>query len=226
MNKVVLFGTEAWAKLCHFYLAHDSSYEVVAFTVDQKYIKEDTFCGLPVVPFEAVENMYPPAEYKMMIAILAKKVNKVRAEKYYQAKTKGYELINYISSKAIVWPDMIVGDNCFIGEGAVCRPFLTIGNDVIIMGGTSLGHDSEIKDHCFIAPRATILGAVTIEPYCIIGGNSIILDGVKVAQECIIGAGSVIHENTKEQQVFRVTPPTLLPLPSDRMGNLIFRRQE
>lgn len=224
MSKIVIFGTEAWGKLSHFYFTHDSQHEVVAFTVDRKYIKADTFCNLPVVPFDEVESLYPPAEYKMFITVLAKKVNKIRTEKYQQAKAMGYELVNYISSKAITWPDMVIGDNCFIGEGAVCRPFLTIGNNVIVMGGVSLGHDSVIQDNCFIAPRATVLGGVTIGHNSILGANSSVLDAVTIAPECIIGAGSVIHENTKEKQVYRTTPPTLLSLNSEQFSNILFRR--
>lgn len=225
MERVVIFGTSAAAILSHFSLTHDSPYEVAAFTVDRNYMKEQELRGLPVVPFEEVESIYPPGDYKMLVAVFASRVNKTRAEKYQQAKTKGYELISYISSTAITWPGLVVGDNCFIGEGSICRPFLKIGNNAMIMAGTFLGHDSVIKDHCFIASRAVLLGGVTVEPYCCLGANSTILDGVTVARACVIGAGAVIHENTQEKGVYRVNPPTRLPLPSDKLENLLFARR-
>jgi sugar O-acyltransferase (sialic acid O-acetyltransferase NeuD family) len=225
MEKAVIFGTSAGAKSNYFYLAHDSPYQVVAFTVDRSYIKEETLSGLPVVPFEDIESAYPPDGHKMLVAVLASRVNKTRAEKYCQAKAKGYTLISYISSKAITWPDLIVGDNCSIGAGSMCGPSVKIGNDVMINPGACLGHDVVIKDHCFIASRTVILGAATVEPYCVLGANSTILDGVTVARECVIGAGAVIHENTKERGVYRVNPPALLPLPSDKLENILFRRQ-
>ncbi len=225
MEKIVIVGTSAGAVLCHFLLTHDSPYQVVAFAVDKKYIKENELCGLPVAPFEEVESIYPPGEYKMHVAILASRVNKTRAEKYQQAKEKGYELITYISSKAITWPDLVIGDNCFISEACDCRPFLKIGNDVIVMAGASLGHDAVIKDHCFIGARAVLLGAVTLEPYTCIGANATILDAVTIAKGCVIGAGAVIHENTQEKGVYRVNPPSLLPLSSDKLENILFARQ-
>jgi carbonic anhydrase/acetyltransferase-like protein (isoleucine patch superfamily) len=107
----------------------------------------------------------------------------------------------------------------------ICRPFLEIGNDVIVMPGAVLGHFSTIKDHCFIASRATLLGKVTVEPYCVIGANSVILDTVKIARECIIGAGAVINENTEEKGIYRVPSPAKLPLSSDKLGNLLFTRR-
>jgi len=225
MEKVVIFGTSSAAVLSHFSLTHDSPYEVAAFTVDGSYIKQDLLAGRPVVPFEEVESRYPPDDYKMLVAIYASRVNKTRAQKYEQAKAKHYRMISYVSSKAITWPGLAVAENCFIGEGVICRPFLTLGNDVFVMAGAFLGHDSAIKDHCFIAARAVVLGAVTVEPYCSLGANSTILDGVTVARECVIGAGAVIHENTKERGVYRSNPPTLLPLTSDRLGHVLFRRQ-
>jgi sugar O-acyltransferase (sialic acid O-acetyltransferase NeuD family) len=224
MKKIVLFGTSAGAKLAHFTLSHDPSYEVVAFTVNRVYIKEEKFCGLPVVPFEEVETIYPPDNYMMLIAIYANGVNKTRAEKYYQAKEKGYTLISYVHPQAIVAPDLVMGDNCIISEGVICRPFLTIGNDVIIMPGATIGHDTIIKDHCFIGNEAVVMGKVNMEPFCFIGPNATILEEVTLGAECLIGGGAVIQANVKEKEVYKAAAPTLLALASDRLAKIIFRR--
>jgi sugar O-acyltransferase (sialic acid O-acetyltransferase NeuD family) len=226
MEKVVIFGTSSGAVLAHFYLTHDSPYEVAGFTVDRAYIKEKTLCGLPVVPFEDIESTFPPDRFKMLVAVLASRVNMTRAEKYAQAKARGYRFISYVSSRAGTWPDLEVGENSFIGEFSVCRPFLKIGDNVMIMAATFLGHNTTIMDHCFIAARAVLMGAVTLEPYCCVGANATILDGVKVARECVIGAGAVIHEDTQEKGVYRTAPPTLLPLPSHKMSHMLFRSRD
>ena len=59
MEKVVVFGNGRTASHTYFYLTHDSPYEVAAFTVDREYIEEETLFGLPVVPFEDIESIYP-----------------------------------------------------------------------------------------------------------------------------------------------------------------------
>jgi len=225
MKKTILFGASESARQCHFDFTHDSPHEIVAFTVDGKYIQSPELCGLPVVPFEDIEKHYPPSEFNMFIAMYSNNVNKTRAEKYEQAKAKGYELINFISPKSITWEGMILGDNCYISEGVILKPFAKIGNNVMIMPGALIGHFSVIKEHCFIGSRAVVLGAVTVEPYCVIGPNSTILDKTTIETECIIGAGCVIHENTKQQGVYRANPPVLLPLPSNRMAKLLSRRR-
>jgi sugar O-acyltransferase (sialic acid O-acetyltransferase NeuD family) len=202
MAKVVLFGNGQMTSMIHFYFTHDSPFEVAAFTVDAEHIKEKTLLGLPVVPFEDLERAYPPGEFDMSIPISYRNVNQLRAEKYQLAKAKGYRLINYISSKAITWPGLVIGDNCTILEGCVVQPFAQIGSNVIMGCNSLVGHDCVIGDHCFLAPGAVTLGYVRVGQYCFLGANSTIRDGITVANECVIGAGVTISRNTEEKQVY------------------------
>ena len=103
MKKTVLFGTGAQARDAHHLVSHDSPYEVAAFTVDREHIQEETLLGLPVVPFEDVESVYPSAEFEMHIAVGYVMLNKLRADRFYQAKEKGYRLISIVSSNATIW---------------------------------------------------------------------------------------------------------------------------
>jgi sugar O-acyltransferase (sialic acid O-acetyltransferase NeuD family) len=223
--KVVIFGTTEMATMSHFYLTHDSPYEVAAFTVDRDFMKEETLFGLPVVPFEDIESLYPPGDYKMFVAILFGRVNKTRAEKYFQAKAKGYDLISYVSSKAITWPGLAVGDNCFISPGSVVDPFVTIGNDVII-AGSLIGHHCTVKDHCFLATHSVLLGRAIIEPYCFLGANSTIRHNIVIGRECIIGAGATITKSTRERAVYIDKPAELLPRPSNELSKWLTWNQE
>lgn len=203
MKKVVIFGTGDIAQVVHYYLTHDSNYEIVAFTVDEDYLKEKQLFNLPVVPFEEVERYYPPEEFAMFIAIGYKQVNKLRAQKYYSAKKSGYRLISYVSPKSIVWGNVEVGDNCFVFENQTIQPFVKIGDNVIIWSGNHIGHHSVIGDHCFITSHVVISGNVKIEPYCFLGVNATIRDGITIARECVIGAGAIILKNTTEKGVYR-----------------------
>jgi len=219
MDKIVVFGNNEMASVTYMYLSHDSSFEVAAFTVDRKYIKEDTLHGRPVVSFEDVESIYPPSEYQMILALGFRNVNRFRAEKYSQAKAKGYQLISYVSSKATIGPEVVVGDNCFIYENSVIGPFAKIGNDVIIGVGSLIGHHSVIKEHCFVGPHVVALGSTTIEPNCVIGANSTIRDGgIIIARENIIGAGALINQNTRERGVYIGSPAKLAPKNSNELS--------
>ena len=101
MKKVVLFGNQAIARTTYYDLCAYSEYEVAGFTVDQDYICTDTLLGLSVVPFEDIADVFPPSDYVMMIAIGYVGVNKLRAERYDQAKALGYQFVNFISPKTV-----------------------------------------------------------------------------------------------------------------------------
>ena len=193
---VVIFGTGDIGQLAHAYLSHDSPYTIVAFCADGDLIREPKLLGLPVVPFESIETMFPPTGYAMFIALSYRKVNAVRAEKYHAAKAKGYELVSYVSTKSAVWDGTPIGDNCFIFEQQTIQPFVTIGNDVTVWSGNHIGHHCVIGDHVFIASHVCLAGHVTVEPYAFLGINSAIRDGVTIARGTVVGAGATIMKDT------------------------------
>lgn len=217
MKQIVLFGDGQIAELAHFFLSHDSAHEVVAFTVDGAHIKATTMRDLPIVPFEEVQTRYPPDEFSLFISVGYSRVNKLRESKYEAAKSLGYALITYISSRATIWPGADIGDNCFIHENVVVQPFAKIGNSVIVWSGGHIGHHSAIEDHCFLAPHVVVSGNVTVGANCFLGADATIRDGITIARECVIGAGSLIMKDTNPREVYVGQRAQLLPTPSDRL---------
>lgn len=220
-KRVIVFGNSTLSSLNHFYLTYDSPHKVVAFTVDSAYMTGASFNGLPIVPFEDLESTYPPTEYELSILLGYRNVNQLRAQKYDQAKIKGYNLINYISSRAVIWQNVTLGDNCYIYENAILQPFASIGNDVILGPGSLIGHHSTIKDHCFIAARTTLLGCVTVEPYCVLGANATITDSTTVGRESIIGSSALINRDVEERSVYISSGAQLLPKPSNELRRVL-----
>lgn len=217
MAEVVLFGTGHEAMVAHYYFTCDTDHHVAGFTVDADRLQEATFLDLPVVPFEEVAAVFPPSTYKMHIPIAYTRVNKLRAEKYEAAKAMCYDLVTYISSKATVWPDLQIGDNCFVAEKVVIQPYARIGNDVVINPGSHVGHHTHVKDHCFVSVNVTILGGVTVEPYCMFGGNATVRNLITVARESVIGAGALVLRDTQERGVYVGSAARLLPTPSNTL---------
>ncbi len=92
MAKVIIFGVLDTAELAHYYLEHDSEHEVVAFSVNREYIQEESFRGLPLVAFEDVETIFPPAEYSFFAPMTGRNMNRNREAIYNEVKAKGYNL--------------------------------------------------------------------------------------------------------------------------------------
>lgn len=216
MAKVVIFGAGQIAEIAHFYLTNDSEHEVVAFTVDREYLTQNKFHNLPVVAYEDIADMYPSEKFDMFIPISYKKVNKIRAEKFADVKSKGYKCISYISSKATYY-NTPVGENCFIFENNVIQPFSKIGDNCIIWSGNHIGHHSVIKDHCFIASHVVVSGNVVIGKKSFLGVNSTIADNVNIGESNVIGSGAVIFKDTQDNSVYSPSETEKSRVPSNRL---------
>jgi sugar O-acyltransferase (sialic acid O-acetyltransferase NeuD family) len=201
-KRLVIFGSGDIAQLAYYYFSTDSNYEVVAFTVDAAYMTETVFCGLPVVPFEGVAQNYSPDGCDFFVALSYSKLNAVRKEKYLAAKTLGYRLASFISSRATVLNEGRVGENCFIFEDNTIQPFVTIGNNVTLWSGNHIGHHSTIKDHCFIASHVVVSGGVEIGEQCFIGVNATLRDHIKIGERCVIGAGALLLADAEAEGVY------------------------
>ncbi len=217
MAKLVLFGTAEMAELAHYYFSRDGQHEVVGFTVDRPFLDRESFHGLPVVDFAQVQETFPPDSHLMFVAVSYSETNKLRARKYFEAKSKGYRLASYFSPKATIFDNVRFGDNCFVFEDNTVQPFVRIGNNVTLWSGNHIGHHSWIGDHCFVASHAVISGGVRIEPYCFVGVNATIRDHVVIAEECVIGAAALILKDTKPREVYLGNAAQLFRLRSDQL---------
>ncbi len=202
MKNLVLFGTGQIAELAHYYFSKDSDYRVVAFTVDSKFIEGDLYLGLPVLPFETVEQNFSPENNDLFVAVSYAKMNRVRREKFAAAREKGYSLPSYVSSRACVFDNVVYGDNCFILENNVIQPFVKIGANCTLWSGNHIGHHSVIEDNVFIASHVVISGGVTVGQGCFLGVNSTLRDHITLGEETVVGAGALILSNTEPHSVY------------------------
>lgn len=194
-EKLILFGDSAFAEIAYEYFTHDSSYEVVAFTVNKEYLKRESLFGLPVVAFEDIQKYYSPSSHSMHIALIYNQLNRIRMRVYDEAKQKGYTLANYISSRAFVWSNVTMGDNVFIFEDNTVQPFVKMGSNIVLWSGNHIGHHSEIESHNFISSHVVISGFCKIGSSCFLGVNATIGNNTDIGRDSFIGAGTLITQS-------------------------------
>ena len=219
-KELVIFGNGQVAQVACYMFRHDGSHVPAAFTVDRSFITSPELMDLPVVPLDDVVSRFPPGEYDAFVAVSYAQVNRLRAAKVAAMKSLGYRLPSYISPRATTFPDLAVGENCLILEDNIIQPFSVIGNNVVMWGGSHLGHHSRIGDNCFIAPHVAISGAVEIGEFSFIGINATIRDNIKIGKANVIGAGCVILADTQDLQVFVAKSSETLPMPSSRLRHI------
>ena len=194
--KAIIYGVGDFAEHVAYVLENDSKYEITGFCVDQEFIhSKNEFYGLPLVAFETVEDVYNPKEYEMFIAVGD---NQIRTQKFHQAIEKGYNLLSYISSKSITWDNLAYGKNVFVTEPSTILPFVTIGDNCILIGSW-VGHHSKIGRNNLLS-CCVLAGSVTIGDNCILGLNSTVKQHVTIGNNNIVGMGSIIQRDTKDNE--------------------------
>jgi len=205
MAKVVIFGTGDLAIQAHYYFENDSPHEIVGFTVSDDQVKSEHFLGLPLVEFSTVEKSFDPAEFHIFVAMSGRRMNRDRAQFYWEAKQKGYGLVSYVSSKAILC-DNQVGENCFILENTNIQPFVTIGNNVTIWCASHIGHHTNISDHVFISSMVGLSGRCSISDNCYLSGKSGVDSNVALAEGTLVGLGSIVTRDTEPWGIYTGNP--------------------
>ena len=206
MEKIVIVGDGETAELAYEYFTHDSPHEVVAFSVERAYAEKERLFDLPVVHFEELEKLYDPAAHKAFVAISYTQLNRVRERLFRETKRKGYECVSYVSSKAFVWRNVVVGENCFILENNVLQYAVRVGDNVVLWSGNHIGHQTVISDNVFISSHVVVSGYCEVGEHCFLGVNSSIANNIKIARDCLIGMGAVVHKDTEERKVYVGNP--------------------
>lgn len=221
MNKrLVIFGLAEQAQLAHYFFSHDSEFEVVAFTADRAYTCTESYCDLPVVPFDEVVSKFSPKTHSFFVALGYSRVNQLRKEKYFSAKDLGYQMASYISSRATLLNDGHIGENCFLLEDNTIQPFVQIGNNVTLWSGNHIGHHSIIGDHCFLTSHVVVSGGVNIGDSCFLGVNSTLRDHITIGEKCVIGAGALILEDAAPEGVYIGSASERAKVPSTRLRSI------
>jgi sugar O-acyltransferase (sialic acid O-acetyltransferase NeuD family) len=203
-KKLVIVGDSAFAEVAYECFTHDSAYEVVGFTVEAAYLKKPTLFGLPVVPFERLEEFFPAGEVEFFAALVYTQLNRVRARLYSEAKARGYRPASYISSRAFVWHNVQLGEHVFVFEDNTLQPFVVIGSNVVLWSGNHVGHHSKVSDHVFVSSHVVISGFCEIGEYCFLGVNATIANNVRIAKDNWIGLGVTLWRHTEENEVYKI----------------------
>lgn len=211
-KKLVLIGDGELAEIAYEYFTYDSEYEVCGFSVEEEYLNQKELYNKPVVALETLEELFPIEEYEVFVAIPASQLNKLRKRLYDLVKAKGYVCATYISSKAFVWRNVKIGDNCFIFENNTVQPFVEIGNNVILWSGNHIGHRTVIEDNCFLSSHVVVSGYCRIGSSSFLGVNSTFNDNVTLASDCIVASGALVHKSMIDNnKVYFGSPAKAMP---------------
>ena len=203
---LVLIGDGEFAEIAYEYFTHDSPHEVVAFAVERPFLTRSDLFGLPVVPLDELVARFPVATHGAFVAVTNTHLNRVRARLMQATSSLGYDLVSYVSTRAFVWHNVVVGSNCFVFENNVLQYHVVLEDGVILWSGNHVGHRSRIRKHTFMTSHVVVSGYCDIGENCFLGVNASIADHTTIAHDCVIGMGAVITRGTEPGKVYVGNP--------------------
>lgn len=196
-KKVIIYGNNILSEMLYHDSMHHSDFVIAGFTVDQEYLSDDTFMGLPQVSFDIVTEIYPPDLFDM-IAVRGGYTNmRSRKAMYLRAKEKGYVLRNYISPTCDITPTIKMGDNNLILGQTHIGVEGSLGSNNVIRQQAYLGHGFSIEDNSVIGVGCNIGGDSKIEDTCYLGIGATVVNNTRIGKESLVGAGSVVIRHTE-----------------------------
>jgi sugar O-acyltransferase (sialic acid O-acetyltransferase NeuD family) len=206
-RRLVIVGDSAFAEVAYECFTRDSDYEVAGFAVEAAYHKRETLFGVPVVPFEQIGDRFPPSEHDVYAALVYTQLNRLRTRLYHAARDKGYGAASYVSTRAFVWPNVALGEHCFVFEDNTLQPFVRIGSNVVLWSGNHVGHHSVVEDNCFIASQVVISGFCTIGRNTFMGVNATLGNNVTIGEDTWIGPGVTLSRSTPPNGLYKIDEP-------------------
>ena len=197
-RKLIIVGAGETAQIAYEYFTHDSPHTVAAFAVEGAHVTKRELYGLPVIALETLVDSHPSDAFGAYVAISYTGLNRLRRRLFHIVKDLGFRCESYVSSRAFVWPNAGIGENCFVFESCVLQHHANLGNDVTLWAGATVTHRSTIGNDCFIASGAVINGMARIGERCFIGANSSIGNHLSIADDTVIGMGAVVTKSIDE----------------------------
>lgn len=217
MNELIIVGSGETAQIAWDYFTRDSNYTVKAFAIENPQEESLDFCDLPLVNLETLVDNYPPDQFELFVAISSKKLNTVREHYFNHCKALGYQCVSYISSKAILNPNVSIGENCLVLENNNLQYGVVVQDNCFLWSKNHIGHRTVIERNSFIASGVTVSG------FCKIGANSFVGVAACVADEVTIGSynyiamGSIINKSTQHNAFVHPQFSAISKIPASKL---------
>ncbi len=216
MNKVVVFGAGKIAEVLYDYVCRDSDLTVHGFCVDAAYRHGDEFLGLPLVALNDLRARFPVEEYAVLMAIGYHECNALRSRKFAEIKALGYQVASYVSSRAWVARNAVIGEGCVVLDHVSIEPGVHLGDNVALWSGVVVGHHAAVGDHCWLAASVTVGGSARLGRGCFLGLSATIAHEIELGERCLVGGQAWVGKSCVGGSVLIAPEATLFRLNVDR----------
>lgn len=167
----------------------------------------DELFGFPVFSsLEEVQDGNSDRAGGFIIGFGGLKTMRLRETRYTEFASMHLTPTSVIHEGATISRSATVSAGTFASAGTVVNASAQIGENVILNTGCIVEHDCIVGSHSHIAPRAVLLGAVTVGVRSFVGAGAVVLPGISIGDDAIIGAGSTVVENVASGKTVMGSP--------------------
>jgi sugar O-acyltransferase (sialic acid O-acetyltransferase NeuD family) len=171
----------------------DQPFDPVGFLDDDEVLGQSQILGLEVYGKVAHRSSIP---HDALIVAIGD--NRTRRRLYQMLSDQGADFAAAYHPKAIIAPDVKMGQGTMICAGVIVNTGVQVGSNVILNTGCSVDHHCKIEDHAHIAPGARMGGSVIIGEGALVGIGAIVLPGRSVGAWSQVSAGAVVNHDIPE----------------------------
>lgn len=209
MDKAIILGAGTYGRVFAEYLKEINNFKIIGFLDDDSSKVGQEFNGIRVIgkigDFHDIQGL----NIQAIFAPIGNNNNRLKL--INKIREHGYKAPSFIHHFTSIPSSVKLTGTVYILPGTVIMPNAEIFDSTMISMGVNIGHDTIIREGCFLANGVNIGGSIEIHDKVFVGMSACIMTGVKsIGQNSIIGAGAVVIRDVPNGAVVIGNPAKIL----------------
>lgn len=207
MKNLLIIGARGWGREVCWYFKNeptDKDIRVKGFLDSDKHALDDYRGDFPPIISDVESYIIQPDD------VFFCAMGDPKYRNYYSdiIEKKGGSFVSYISPRAVVFPNVRIGEGSFVSFFVSLSDNVTIGRHVIVHPQCTLGHDVKIGDYTTIETDCYFGGYAEVGDKSIIHIRSSVIRHKKVGNNVSVGAHSLVIRNVRDGESVFGSPAT------------------
>jgi sugar O-acyltransferase (sialic acid O-acetyltransferase NeuD family) len=178
----------------------EDSFNIIGFLDDDKDKQGKVYWNIPVL------GVIDQIEKYQNVSVVIGLSNPLAKKKILEKIGKNFNFPNFISNKAWISNEVVIGKGVIIYPGVSINHESEIGNFVVINMNCAIGHNSIIHECCSLAPGVNFAGFTYVESYVEIGIGVSTIQKIKIGEGSRIGGQSIVITNVEKNTTYIGVP--------------------